>query len=57
MERKSKKDVLEIVGEERLLIDSIRKRRWKMVGHALKHSEKLHSTIVEGMIEGKRPPG
>jgi len=57
MERKSNQDVLEIVGKERLSIDSIRKRRWKMAGHTIRRPEKLRSTILEGMIEGKRPPG
>jgi len=38
-------------------MDSIKKRRWKMVGHTLRHPEELHSTILEGMIEEKRPPG
>lgn len=35
----------------------MRKRRWKMVGHPLRHPEELHSAILKGMIEGKRPPG
>jgi len=48
---------LEIIGDERLLEDSIIKRRWKMVEHTLRHPEELHSTILEGMIEGKRPFG
>lgn len=53
MERKSNQKVLEIVGEKCVLIDSIRKRRWKMVRHTLRHQEELHNTIFEGMIEGK----
>lgn len=57
MERKSNQDVQEIFGEARSLMDSIKKRRWKMLEHTLRHPEKLHSTILEGMIEGKRPPG
>jgi DNA-directed RNA polymerase subunit L len=53
VERKSNHDVLEIVGEERSLMNLIRKRRWKMVGHTLRHPEELHSTILEVTIEGK----
>jgi len=42
------------VGEKRTLIDAIRERRWKMVGHALRHPEELHNIRLEGMIEGKK---
>lgn len=28
-----------------------------MVGYTLRHPEKVHNTIIEVMIEGKRPPG
>jgi len=28
-----------------------------MIGHTLRHSEELHSLILEGMIEGKRGRG
>ncbi|KAF0753702.1 craniofacial development protein 2-like [Aphis craccivora] len=28
-------------------IDAIRERRWKMVGHAMRHPEELHSIILE----------
>lgn len=36
MERKRNQYVLEIVDENRLLIDSIGERRWKMVGYTLR---------------------
>lgn len=50
--------MLKIVGEERILMDSIKVRRWKMqVGHAPMHLKELHSMIIEDMVEGKRPPG
>jgi hypothetical protein len=28
-----------------------------LVENTLRHPEELHSTILKGMIEGKRPPG
>jgi len=28
-----------------------------MVGHVLRHDEKLHHTIIEGAIEERKPPG
>lgn len=28
-----------------------------MVEHTIRYPEKLHSTLIEGMIEGKRPLG
>lgn len=33
---------------------TIRAKYWKMVGHALRHSEELHNM---GMIEGKKTAG
>ncbi|XP_025413749.1 uncharacterized protein LOC112685915 [Sipha flava] len=56
IERKTN-EVLRTVGEKRTLIDAIRGRCWKMVGHALRHLEKLHNVILEGMIEGKKTAG
>lgn len=46
-----------MVGGERLLTNSFRKRRWKMMEHTIRYPEELHSTILQGMIEGKRPSG
>jgi len=40
------------VGKKRTLIDAIRGRLWKMVGHALRYPEELHNIILEGIIEG-----
>ena len=57
IERKTNEEVLRTVGEKRTLIDAIRGRRWKMVGHALRHLEELHNIILEGMIEGKKTAG
>ena len=43
--------------EKRTLIDVIRGRRWKMVGHALRHPEELHNIILVSMIEGNKTAG
>lgn len=37
VERKIKQDILEIVDEKRLFIEFIINRRFKIVGHTLKH--------------------
>lgn len=42
IERKTNEEVLRTVGEKRTLIEAIRERRWKMVGHAMRHPEELH---------------
>jgi hypothetical protein len=34
------------------LIDIIKRRRWQMIGHTLRHGDELHSLITEGKIEG-----
>ena len=43
--------------EKLTLIDVIRGRRWKMVGHVLRHPEELHNIILVGMTEGKLTAG
>jgi hypothetical protein len=45
------------MGEKRTLIDAIRRKRWKMVEHSLRHPEELHNIILESMIEGKKTAG
>jgi hypothetical protein len=57
VERKTNEDVLRLVNEPRTMLSSIKRRRWKMMGHSLRHGEELHTTIIEGMIEGKRGVG
>ena len=54
IERTKNEEVFRTVGEKRTLIDAIRGRRWKMVGYALIHPEKLHNIILVVMIEGKK---
>jgi len=39
-------------------MDTIRLRRWKIVEHALRHSEELHNiNITVGVIKGKKTAG
>lgn len=45
------------IGEPRGLLRSIRERRWRIIGHTLRHEEALHHTILEGKIEGERGRG
>lgn len=52
IERKTNKEVFLTVKVKRTLKDVIRARRWKMVGHSLRHPEEL-----EGMIERKKITG
>ena len=48
--------VLEIVKEKRTLIDVIRSRKKKWIGHVLRGNGLLKE-IIEGRIVGKRPRG
>ncbi len=56
MERKTNEEVLRIVGEERSLIATIRRRQHKWIGHILRGSTLLR-TIIEGRLEGKKAKG
>jgi hypothetical protein len=51
IDQKTNEEVLRTVREKRTLIDAIKERRWKMVGHVMRHPEELHNIILEGMIE------
>jgi len=46
--------VLNETGEPRGLLESIKERRWGLIGHTLRHDEELHHRILGGQIEGKR---
>ena len=46
--------ILETVKEKRMLIDVIRSRKKKWIGHVLRRNGRLKETI-EGRIERKRP--
>ena len=45
--------VLAVVGEERSLLDSIRKRESKRIGHILRHDNLLRD-VIERSVDGKR---
>lgn len=36
-----------------LLINTLKRNRWQMIGHSLRHGDKLHSLIIEVIIEGR----
>jgi len=40
-----------------ILIDTLKKRRWQIIGHTLRHGDELHILITEGIIEGTRSRG
>lgn len=56
-DRRSNEDILRTIDEKRTLIDTIKRRRWQMIGHTLRHRDELHNIIIEGMIEGTRSRG
>ncbi|XP_050421358.1 uncharacterized protein LOC126833839 [Adelges cooleyi] len=56
-DRRSNEDILRTIDEKRTFIDIIKRRRWQMIGHTLRHGDELHSLIIEGMIEGTRSRG
>lgn len=47
IERNTNEDVLRIVKEKQTIIDMIGTRRWKIIGHALRHPEELNNIIIE----------
>ena len=52
----SNEEVLRRVGEERLLMETIQRRQRTWIGHTLRHGDLL-VVMIEGRMEGKRPPG
>jgi len=48
---------MKTIDEKRLLIYIIKRRRWQMIGHTLRHRDEFHSLIIEGIIEGTRSRG
>jgi len=42
-ERKTNEDVLKTIEEKRTLIDTLKRRKWYMIGHMLRHGDELHS--------------
>jgi len=57
IERKPNEKVPNTVRAKHTLVDGIRERRWKMIGHALRYPEEMHNLILEGMIDGKKTAG
>jgi len=55
-EKKKNEEVLRDVGEERILMKTITKRKKNWIGHILR-SEGLVKDVLEGRMEGKRPRG
>ena len=55
-DHKTNEDVLRMVGEERALIKTIRRRQKNWMGHILR-GKGLLKDIVEGKFEGRRPRG
>jgi hypothetical protein len=55
-EKKSNDEVLQIVGEERKMVETVIKRKKNWIGHVLRH-EGLLREVIEGKMEGKRPRG
>ena len=49
-------DVLNKVGESRKLLDTIRRRKNRWIGHILRHPG-LFRDVIEGRMEGKRGRG
>ena len=49
-------EVLGIIGEERVLIRTIRERQRKWIGHTLR-GDSLLRTIIEGKMEGRKTRG
>ena len=53
---KTNEEVLQMVQEERTLIETIRKRQRNWLGHMWR-GDSLLRTVLEGRMEGKKPPG
>jgi len=56
-DRKTNAEVLTQFGEERNIITAINDWRWEMIGHVLRHGEKLHRIIIEGIVVGRETAG
>lgn len=49
-ERRTNEDMLKTIDEKITLIDTLKKRRWQMIKHKLRHGDELHGLIIEVMI-------
>ena len=50
------KEVLTRVGKRQQVLDIIRNRQRRWIGHTLRHGDQM-TIVMEGRIQGKRPPG
>ena len=55
-EKKPNKTVLEIMGKETELVETVKTRKMRYFGHIRRHNTIL-KTVMEGKIDGKRPQG
>ena len=55
-DKRTNEEVLDAVGEERSLLNTIRRRKKIWVGHILR-TPGLMRDVIEGRFEGKRPRG
>ena len=55
-ENKTNDEVLELVGEDRRLVDVIVERKKRWIDHVLR-GDGLLREVIEGRMEGKRPRG
>ena len=49
-------EVLTLVGEKQKALDIIRNRQRRWLRHTLRHGDLL-TIVMEGRIQGKKPPG
>lgn len=49
--------IINEIGQSRVLLRLIKKRRRRLIQHTITHKEKLHYRILEGQIESKRGRG
>ena len=50
-------DILNRMRTKRLLVDTIRGRQWKFIGHILREEDRIERHIIETPMEGKRTRG
>jgi len=56
-ERRTNECVLNEINETKKILNTIKERRWNMIGHILRHEEELLYIIIEGKRNYKREGG
>jgi len=56
-EHKTNAEVLQQVGEKRTMIETIRNRQRKWMGHILRSDNSILKNIIEGRMEGRKGKG